>query len=317
MVTPRPSASVIKPKYFNGKRLLLLAIILLLLYVIIPQISDFKSSFHQMSQANITWLALGLGAVVMTYIAASCQYYLLALKPIKLLRTFAVQCAGAFTNRLLPAGIGGISLNVAYLKKSDHNNIESGVVIAVNNFLGLVGNIMIVLVIALIGVKVSLHLNIPVWLYALFGAIILIVVLVLIIVNTLRHKILSLAIGVIRDILRYRLHPMRLFLALVCAVFLTLFYAVVLYCSMQAIGWDLSFGKIFVVFIGSVVVATITPTPGGLIGAEAALTAGFVAYGLPASDGLAIALLYRLLTYWLPFVVGFGVFQVLMRKRII
>jgi uncharacterized membrane protein YbhN (UPF0104 family) len=56
-------------------------------------------------------------------------------------------------------------------------------------------------------------------------------------------------------------------------------------------------------------VASGTPTPGGIGGAEAALTAGLVASGQSAADSLAAALLFRAVTYWLPMVLGYAAFQ--------
>jgi uncharacterized protein (TIRG00374 family) len=53
---------------------------------------------------------------------------------------------------------------------------------------------------------------------------------------------------------------------------------------------------------------TLTPTPGGLLGVEAGLIAGFAAFGISTADALAAALLYRLLTYWLALVGGFIAF---------
>jgi len=43
--------------------------------------------------------------------------------------------------------------------------------------------------------------------------------------------------------------------------------------------------------------STATPTPGGLVGAEAGLFAGFVAYGVASPTAGAAVLLYRLVTY--------------------
>jgi len=54
---------------------------------------------------------------------------------------------------------------------------------------------------------------------------------------------------------------------------------------------------------------------GGLGGAEAGLTAGFVAYGLTSNRALAVTLLYRLLTYWLALVIGALAFSVARRLR--
>jgi undecaprenyl-diphosphatase len=71
---------------------------------------------------------------------------------------------------------------------------------------------------------------------------------------------------------------------------------------------------VFIIFSIGVLAGTVTPTPGGVVGAEAGLAAALVAYGVPAASAIAIALLYRLVTYWLPMVPGFVVFLAIRKK---
>jgi uncharacterized protein (TIRG00374 family) len=76
-----------------------------------------------------------------------------------------------------------------------------------------------------------------------------------------------------------------------------------------------SFAIVLIVLTIGVAGGTAVPTPGGLGGAEAGLTAGFVAYGLTSNRALAVTLLYRLLTYWLALVIGALAFSVARRLR--
>lgn len=59
------------------------------------------------------------------------------------------------------------------------------------------------------------------------------------------------------------------------------------------------------------------PTPGGLAGVEAGLVGGFMAYGVTATAAIAIALAFRLVTYWLPIVPGAIALYVSRRQRYI
>jgi uncharacterized protein (TIRG00374 family) len=95
---------------------------------------------------------------------------------------------------------------------------------------------------------------------------------------------------------------------------LTSCYVLVLYLCVQSVGISLPLWNVFAVFTMGVVAGTVTPTPGGLVGAEAGLLAGLVAYGVDASPALAAVLLYRFLTYWLPLVPGFAVFITIRRR---
>jgi uncharacterized membrane protein YbhN (UPF0104 family) len=57
------------------------------------------------------------------------------------------------------------------------------------------------------------------------------------------------------------------------------------------------------------------PVPGGVGVTEAALTAGFVAIGVDEATALSAAITYRVLTYYIPPVIGFGAFRWLQRQR--
>jgi len=96
---------------------------------------------------------------------------------------------------------------------------------------------------------------------------------------------------------------------------LTSLYVLTLYACSRALGLDIAISKIFIVMTFGVVGATAVPTPGGLGGAEAGLVGGLILYGANSSVALGVALLYRLLTFWLSLVVGAVVFIALERRH--
>ena len=57
------------------------------------------------------------------------------------------------------------------------------------------------------------------------------------------------------------------------------------------------------------------PVPGGIGVTEAALTAGFIAIGVPSSIAAAAAITYRLITYYTPPIIGFPMFRWLQKQR--
>jgi uncharacterized protein (TIRG00374 family) len=81
-----------------------------------------------------------------------------------------------------------------------------------------------------------------------------------------------------------------------------------LYVCLQALGLSLPLSVVLVVFTLGVSAGEAVPTPGGLGGFEAGLAAGFVAYGIEPSQALAAAILYRLVSYWLPLAAGLAAF---------
>jgi len=85
---------------------------------------------------------------------------------------------------------------------------------------------------------------------------------------------------------------------------------------MLALGVHLPFIVVVLIFSFGLSTGTVTPTPGGLGGFEAGLTAGFVAYHVGSASALAIALLFRLISYWLMLAIGALAFTVSERKHL-
>ena len=86
---------------------------------------------------------------------------------------------------------------------------------------------------------------------------------------------------------------------------------------MAAFDGGVSFAQAAAVYLGSSIVASAAPTPGGLGAMEAALVAGLTGVGMEGGIAVAAVLSYRLATYWLPILPGWVAFQVLERRNII
>jgi uncharacterized membrane protein YbhN (UPF0104 family) len=297
------------PKHFPGRsRIVLLIIFLLLLYVVVPRIGNASDSISALGQAD--WRLVGLAAVlvVATYAVASCTYQLLAIKPLHFQRTLAVQAASAFANRVLPAGIGGLTLNVQYLRRSRHTLPQAVAVASTNNILGLIGHVFVLAVMLVVSGGQAVGQSAGPQLSAawyVIGAIVVFVVVALFAIRKVRRPLGDLIVRTVRALLVYKKHPAKIAGALCCSILLTLSYVAVFYVCAQAIGATLSPMQSLIVFTVGMAIGTATPTPGGLGGIEAGLVAGSVACGETASTALAAALLYRLLTYWLPLLPGF------------
>jgi undecaprenyl-diphosphatase len=296
------------------------AIFIIALYVLLPQVGDFKASRHMLSHPEIPWLLAAIAFVSLTYISAGGTYYFLAFRKLKYGRTVLVELAAMFINRLLPGGVGALGANYIYLKRNHSNAGQAGTIVAINNTLGFVGHSLLALIILAIysGHTVSLNKHEA----NSWNSIIKYVVAVLAIgaVALLifgRKRIRKFMAGIGQQLMSYKKQPWKLVVALLTSMTLTLFNVACLFACMQSIGGDLSFFAVFLIFSFGVSAGTATPTPGGLGGYEAALTAGFVAYGMEGPMALAIALLYRLVSYWLPLLVGSVAFFFSQKRRYI
>jgi uncharacterized membrane protein YbhN (UPF0104 family) len=296
-------------------RVLVLIVFLLLLYIVLPQADSFAESFSVLRSASWGLTAAAAVLVVATYIVASATYQLLAVKKLHYGRTLLVQGASAFANRILPAGLGGLTLNVQYLRKQRHTLPQAIAVAGVNNTLGFVGHMLVLAAVLLVtheSLTGTVHISQgPAFWYAAIAAAGILGV-VLFVATGLRRSVFKVLYGIIRQFVAYRKQPARLVGALVCSMSVTLLYVAIFYLAAHAVGVSLSVLQALLVFTAGIVLGTVTPTPGGLGGVEAGLVAGTVAYGYSASLALAAALLFRLLTYWVPLLPGFILF---MRSR--
>lgn len=291
---------------------LYLVALALLIYVVLPQIGAFHHSLHLLGDANAWWLAAAIGVSLVAHVSSGFKYVSLALKPLRAYPTVLVQLAGLLVNRLLPVGIGGIGINYAYLYRSKHTKVEAGVVVTMNNLVGFAGHMLLVAAFLLLGSVTASQLHLELTASTL-AAIITVALAVLAILLLLRKKLASAVRQFRSSLAEYRAHPIKLLLGTFWSIIIAAAYAACLWASAHALDTSLAFLPALVVLTLGVAASTITPTPGGLVGVEAALVAGLVAYHIPATTALAIALLYRLITYW--FALLLGVFALIAARR--
>jgi uncharacterized membrane protein YbhN (UPF0104 family) len=301
----------------NRQSLLVTGLFLVALYVILPQLTAFHSSRHLLLHPDTPWVILAIGLTGLTYLAAAATYCLLAFRPLRYYATVTVQLAAMFVNRLLPSGLGALGVNYAYLRRMKHNSVQAGSVVAINNLLGVIGNGLL----AGLVLSISGRGALPGYDRAL-GFIIKLVLagtaLVIGLALVLRRRRVNKTILEIRkDILSYRQRRGHLAAALASSMMLTLANVLCLVCCAQALGVNLSFAAALIVFSFGVGASTAIPTPGGLGGFEAGLTAGIAAYHIASPTALAIALLYRLVSYWLPLLPGVAALVISQRRHLL
>ena len=109
--------------------------------------------------------------------------------------------------------------------------------------------------------------------------------------------------------------PRKLALGIGGALLLSLSYILCLAACVAAFGRSVPIASIAVVYLTGSAIGSILPTPGGLGGVEAALTAGLTAAGLPGAIAVSAVLLFRLLTFWLPVPFGWAALSFLERHQ--
>ena len=99
------------------RTVLILVSSLIALYVLIPQLTDVGGMVRQLGHASWGWVGATLLFSFLSYIGASISLMGLAPTHVPAFDAFEVCLSGSFVNRITPAGVGGIGLNVRYLQK--------------------------------------------------------------------------------------------------------------------------------------------------------------------------------------------------------
>lgn len=302
------------------RRLPILGTVLLLglVYVAVPQLGFFDTSWTVLLGSDWRNLALAVGFLLLSFAAAANIYQLLTPKKLRFDQTYLVQIAGAFAGKVLPVGLGSISVNYLYLRKRGCSQPVAATVVAVNNLLGFVGHGIWLLILALF-FSTQLHAFTKQQLpngWLLFGVTVGLGIVA--VVLTLFRKRLQMALtGVGRQFRGYRGKPGKLIGALAISMLLTACNIAIVWLSAQALHVPLTVVAAAVALTAGVLAQTATPTPGGLGGVEAGLIAGLVLGGMQLENAIAVTILFRFVTFWLPLGVGSLALLAAMRQKLL
>ena len=83
----------------------------------------------------------------------------------------------------------------------------------------------------------------------------------------------------------------------------------------RSLGYELPLAQLLVINLSVSLFASLIPVPGGIGVTEGALMVGLVGAGLPDSAALAVTMLYRLSTFYLPPVWGWVAMRWLQRHQ--
>jgi undecaprenyl-diphosphatase len=298
--------------YLLGGSLVILAAIGL--YGVLPRFGDFSDSVTALQGANKS-LVVAAAAVALTSTAFSALVYkIISVRSIGYGNTLLVQLAGLFINRIVPAGIGGLSLNFMYLRSRKHTVAQASTIVALNNSIGFMGHAVLAVVLFALNPAsfTSVHWS-GRWLWMVAVVAVIVSIALLILWRSHRPQLRAWKLTA----RFYSRHPGRLVAGIGVSSLLTLASVVSLWLCCLALDIHIGVFTLFVIFTFGIAAGTATPTPGGLGGIEAALVAGMVTQHVPAATALAAVLLFRLVTYWLGLAIGAGALVAVSRKQLL
>ncbi len=274
------------------------------LYVVVVHWQTVDRSLQVTRTAHVAWLLTALGCMLATMLVAAAIYGTLALHRLRYLQTLLVEVAAGFVNRILPSGLGSLGLHGVYLYKRKYTVAEATAVVSVNNLLGITAHLSLLLLLVLVQPHTlrMLHVHVAVksvvFVAIGFGVLLMAVALV----PVVRRRIMRFIYNLLHSFRKVGLWSV--IKAWVLALILTSLYTLILWCSGHAVDVHLSILQMFVVFTIGMFSGTVVPLPGGLVGMEAGLLVGLLAYNVPVTQAGAVVVIFRLVTYWLPILPG-------------
>jgi len=307
----------------TAKQLLTVVMLVLVTYFLLPQLADLPQVWENVQGANWWWFIAVLAASLGTYLGAALAFMGSVPDRLAFGPTLATQVGSSFVSKLAPAGLGGMALNVRYAQRRGVDAPVAVSAVGLNAVAGVAVHLILLGVFVLwAGREAFGGVRLPNPKYAVYG-----------LVAVLAFAAVSLAVPAVRSLVRTKLFPiigrsvgglravatspLKVALLIGGSAMVTLSYVVALYLSTLAFGGHMAFATVGAVYLAGSAVAQAAPTPGGLGAMEAALVAGLRAAGMAAGIALPAVFMFRLATFWLPILPGWGCFTWLRRAELV
>jgi glycosyltransferase 2 family protein len=279
-----------------------------------------RASFGSvLRSANWHWGIAALALSASTYVGAAIALSGFVAERLSLFRTLLAQVAGSFVTLVTPAAVGGAALNIRYLQRRKIPAAVAAASVGVAQVVAFVLHILLIVIFAAVaGTSAKSPLQPPRWAWFVLAGLVVVALAVFAVPaarRVLRARVSPTLGQVLPQLLEVAQHPRKLALGIGGSLLLSLSYILCLAACVAAFGRSVPIASIAVVYLTGSAIGSILPTPGGLGGVEAALTAGLTAAGLPGAVAVSAVLLFRLLTFWLPVPFGWAALSYLEREQ--
>ena len=305
-LTPTADAEPARLNRFSTRTVLMAVVALVAVWTLLAQL-DFQQVSAAVSQANVWWMLAALAFSVATYVGAGLTLVAFSPERLSLWRSTEVHLASAVVSLVAPAGVGGAAINLRFLNRKGVPTAVGVATVALVQVVQFVVTVVLLVVLAAMTGQ-STGLTLPSgWVLVAAGAVVVVAAVVLTIPKARTWawaKIEPTYRQVWPRLVWVMSNPVRLALGVGGALMLSLSYILSFSASLWAFGYTVPFAVLAITYLASNTVGSIVPSPGGIGPVELALTAGLVAAGVPYGVALSTAIVYRLVTFWIPIPVG-------------
>jgi uncharacterized membrane protein YbhN (UPF0104 family) len=313
-----PELPPIRIERFRPRTVITIVAAIVAGYVLIGQLGsvDLATVF---ASAQWMWVPLALVASALTYLAAAISLSGFVREKLALGKTVLAQVAASFAGFITPPSVGGLAVNLRYLRACGLPMSGAATSVAVSQVVNAVLHaLLLTLFAAATGAGSHANLPIPSWVFIAVGGLAGVVAILLAIPVT-RRWFLARTLPLVREatprLVNLLSSPIKLAQAIGGTLLLNAAYIAALWFSVQAFSGDLNLVPVAVVYLAGAAVAAVAPTPGGLGAVEVTLSTGLTAAGMPGAAAVSAVLLFRIATYWLPVPAGWLAMHALERMH--
>lgn len=277
---------------------------------ILSQIAEvgFDTLADQLSEASIGWLA-------MAFLLGLSGYYgdLVSLRgavgqPVPTAPTLLLESAKKFVGLAAPTAAARVAMDVRYLQKL---GVQTSAALAQGPLIGFVGFLaelgILVFAAWAVGQQVdtdSLDRGNAGAILVVIGVLVVLVAVAAMAVPAVRGRVLPVVKEALRSVTDVIRDPRRIGRIFGGQVIDRITSGLALAATLYAFGEQIPFVAALFVAVGTGLLAGLMPVPGGIGVAEAMMTALLTSVGVPPEAAFSTALSYRLLTSYLPPVLG-------------
>ncbi|SDC62461.1 lysylphosphatidylglycerol synthase transmembrane domain-containing protein [Rhodococcus tukisamuensis] len=308
---------------FTRNQLIQLVLLIGLVYVAYPFVSQVPTFITELQSANWWWALLGLVVSGLTYVGAAAALWACASETVSFRHLTIMQFANTFAATTTPAGVGGLALSARFLQHNGLGGVRATAAVALQQTVQVVTHLVLLVVFSIAaGRNADLSHFIPkgTVLYLIAGLLLGVVGTFMVVPKLrrwLREDLRPQVADLTVELLDLARDPWRFLLIVAGCAGTTLGAALALWASVEAFGGGATFITVTIVTMIGGTLASAAPTPGGVGAVEAALIGGLAAFGVPASVAVPSVLLYRVLTCWLPVFAGWPILHWLQRNDLI
>ncbi len=289
-------------------------------YFLLPQLANFGDTVEAATEANWWWLGPMLIGAAATIASAALAFLASVPEPLAYLPVLRMQLASSFVSRVAPANTGTLAIGVRFLQRSGLDPGPAAAAVGLTALSGFAVHLSLLAVfLAWVGTsEVGFSLPDADTLLIVIAVAVSATGLVIGLVPALRRRVLPplfvqvrTAASTLADVLT---QPLRVIGLLGGSFGVTMSLILTLAASVAAFGGGVSFPEIGAAYLVASALGSAAPTPGGLGAVEAALVGTLTGYGMASGPAVSAVLTFRLVTYWLPMLPGWFMFQQMQRR---